>query len=239
MRGIGAGTAPARPLAAYAGTYDDCLYGPIHVRAAAGGLELQMGGGQTADLLPAGGEVFVVRWRDPFYRETRLARVTFEPAPDGTAARLAMDIGRDAIRAVRKVSSERLERATSRRRSKASSSPSRTASSLDGLLIEAVERSATVESTTPAVETGRRRRWVAGRGARRAVGGGERLQSSSSPSSLAPCNVPSAIYWVTPTELRIVAIAHHSRRPVYWRHRRSVHDLLCRATDHLPARSFL
>ncbi|HVF60114.1 MAG TPA: serine hydrolase [Thermoanaerobaculia bacterium] len=107
MEGTGEGTVPARPFAAYAGTYDDCLYGPIHVRAAAGdGLELQMGGGQTADLLPAGGDVFVVRWRDPFYRETRLARVTFEPAPDGTAARLAMDLGRDAIRAVRKSTKE-------------------------------------------------------------------------------------------------------------------------------------
>jgi plasmid stabilization system protein ParE len=29
----------------------------------------------------------------------------------------------------------------------------------------------------------------------------------------------SAIYRVTQTELRIVAIAHHSRRPGYWRHR--------------------
>ncbi|HEX5760777.1 MAG TPA: hypothetical protein VF121_16430 [Thermoanaerobaculia bacterium] len=68
-------------------------------------LELQMGGGQTADLLPAGGDTFVVRWRDPCYRETRLTRMTFEVAPDGTAARLAIDIGRDAVRAVKKVSS--------------------------------------------------------------------------------------------------------------------------------------
>jgi CubicO group peptidase (beta-lactamase class C family) len=104
MKGVGAASAPARPLAAYAGTYDDCLYGPIHVRAGGGdgGLELQMGGGQTADLLPAGGDTFVVRWRDPFYRETRLTRVTFNPGAEGTPAHLAMDIGRDAIRAVRK-----------------------------------------------------------------------------------------------------------------------------------------
>lgn len=101
LRGAGPGVAAARPLAAYAGTYEDCPYGPIQVRAEEAGLELQMGGGQTADLLPAGGDTFVVRWRDPFYRETRLARVTFEIGDADAPARLAMDIGRDAVRAVR------------------------------------------------------------------------------------------------------------------------------------------
>ena len=106
-----AGARPAseapKPLASYAGRYEDCLYGPILVRLEDGGLTLQMGEGQKADLLyirdgdgdgdGAGG--FVVRWRDPLFRDERSARLSFED--DQGSLKLAFQIGRDRVTARR------------------------------------------------------------------------------------------------------------------------------------------
>ncbi len=63
-------------------------------------------GGQSADLVPLPGDVFVVHWRDPLYRQERSTRVTFEMGADGAAKALAMQIGRDAVRAVKSAPGE-------------------------------------------------------------------------------------------------------------------------------------
>ncbi|MEA2599498.1 MAG: hypothetical protein QOF89_490 [Acidobacteriota bacterium] len=92
-----------KPLETFAGRYDDCLYGPIFVRKEGTGLTLQMGEGQIADLLyhhddSHHDDSFVVRWRDPLYRDQRTTLVSFE----GEGARtLTMQSGRDRVTARR------------------------------------------------------------------------------------------------------------------------------------------
>ena len=89
---------PPLPLRAYAGRYDEPLYGPVQVRAGPGGLTLQMGEGETADLEYHGTAGFYVRWRDPFVREYWRTHLTFEALGDSVVS-LSTRIGRDQFTA--------------------------------------------------------------------------------------------------------------------------------------------
>jgi hypothetical protein len=100
MEAMRQGTPPPLPLGAYAGRYDEALFGPVFVRVEAGGLTLQMGDGQTADLQFHGGDTFFARWRDPLYRENFGAHVYFDAA-NGAITRLRTRINRDAFTAER------------------------------------------------------------------------------------------------------------------------------------------
>jgi hypothetical protein len=92
---------PARPLEAYAGMYEDSLYGPIHVRQSNGRLTMQFGRGELGDLTSHGGDSMFVRWRDPMFGELMLAHITF--APDGgRISALRMALARDTVTAVRR-----------------------------------------------------------------------------------------------------------------------------------------
>ncbi len=90
---------PPQPLESYAGRYEDCLYGPIHVRLEGDELTLQMGDGQKADLSYHRDGDFVVRWRDPVFREDRITRVRFED--DQGSRKLVFQNGRDRVTARR------------------------------------------------------------------------------------------------------------------------------------------
>ena len=80
-----AGTAPSRPLAAYAGTFADSLYGPFYVRAERAGLTLQVGdAGEVAELTHWHLDTFIARWRRPFQRMYFSTLVTFGVDADGT-----------------------------------------------------------------------------------------------------------------------------------------------------------
>jgi len=92
---------PPLPLRAYAGRYDEPLYGPVLVRAGPAGLTLQMGEGETADLEYHGAAGFYVRWRDPFVRDYWGTHVTFE-ALGASVVSLSTRIGRDAFTAQRR-----------------------------------------------------------------------------------------------------------------------------------------
>jgi CubicO group peptidase (beta-lactamase class C family) len=92
------GSEPPHPLASYGGTYESCLYGPIHVRSEASGLTLQMGEGQEAELMHHHDDTFLVLWRDPLFRSDRSTLVRFYLG-EGAARKLSMQIGRDRIEA--------------------------------------------------------------------------------------------------------------------------------------------
>ena len=89
---------PPLPLRAYAGRYDEPLYGPVLVRSGPGGLTLQMGEGELADLEYHGTAGFYVRWRDPFVRENWVSHVRFEALGDSVVS-LSTRIGRDQFTA--------------------------------------------------------------------------------------------------------------------------------------------
>lgn len=91
---------PPLPLRAYAGRYDEPLYGPVLVRSEPAGLTLQMGEGELADLEYHGSAGFYVRWRDPFVRENWVSHVTFEALADSVVS-LSTRIGRDDFTAKR------------------------------------------------------------------------------------------------------------------------------------------
>jgi CubicO group peptidase (beta-lactamase class C family) len=95
-----AGAVPelSRPPASYTGTYESCLYGPIHVRQKGTGLTLQMGEGQKADLTHHHDDTFILMWRDPLFREERSTLISFDLG-DAAARKLSMTIGRDQIEA--------------------------------------------------------------------------------------------------------------------------------------------
>jgi CubicO group peptidase (beta-lactamase class C family) len=91
-----ANTKPSRPLAAYAGTYVDSLYGPVEVRLENGALVLQVGPqGEVADLSHWHLETFLARWRRPFYREYFTARATFQLDGDGVPSGLRLRLRND------------------------------------------------------------------------------------------------------------------------------------------------
>jgi CubicO group peptidase (beta-lactamase class C family) len=87
-------------LAAYAGTYDEPRFGPLHVRLHNGALTLQMGDGQIADLEHHGNGAFFTAWRDPFFREYYGTHIEFE-AVNGVVVRLNTRINRDTFTAER------------------------------------------------------------------------------------------------------------------------------------------
>jgi hypothetical protein len=89
---------PPAPLTAYAGRYDNPLFGPVWVRLAESGLTLQMGEGQIADLEYHGGSNFYVVWRDPLYREFYGTHVTFTMTGDSVVS-LSTTMNRDSFTA--------------------------------------------------------------------------------------------------------------------------------------------
>lgn len=92
---------PSRPLAAYAGRYEDELHGAMVVREEAGKLTLQFGGGDTADLEHWHYDTFRVRWRDRVY-EPYDTLATFALDAAGAPKSFEMRLNRDTIAAVRK-----------------------------------------------------------------------------------------------------------------------------------------
>jgi CubicO group peptidase (beta-lactamase class C family) len=88
---------PPLPLAAYAGRYEQPLFGPVFVRLEQSGLTLQMGNGQAADLEYHGGNAFFVRWRDPLFRENFGTHVEFTAVGDSIAS-LTTRINRDEFK---------------------------------------------------------------------------------------------------------------------------------------------
>lgn len=100
MEAMRSSTPPPLPLAAYAGRYDEPLFGPVYVRVEGAGLTLQMGEGQVADLEYHGGNAFFTRWRDPLYRENLGAHVFLEGSGNAVDT-LRTRINRDTFRAVR------------------------------------------------------------------------------------------------------------------------------------------
>ncbi len=91
---------PPLRLAAYAGRYDEPLFGPCFVRLEASGLTFQMGAGQVADLEYHGGGAFYLRWRDPLYRENFGAHLEFAATGDSITG-FRVRINRDEFTASR------------------------------------------------------------------------------------------------------------------------------------------
>jgi CubicO group peptidase (beta-lactamase class C family) len=92
---------PPLPLERYAGRYEHAVFGPVIIQVVDGGLTLQMGGGEIADLEYHGSEVFFTRWRDPFFREYYGAHVTL-PTTNGRVDSLRTQLNRDQFTAVRR-----------------------------------------------------------------------------------------------------------------------------------------
>lgn len=92
---------PAHPLTAYAGLYEDSLYGPIRVWLEQGKLAMQLARGEIADLTPHGGDSLFVNWRDPLFHEIMATHVTFVPGVGGRIASLLMPVARDTVTAIR------------------------------------------------------------------------------------------------------------------------------------------
>jgi CubicO group peptidase (beta-lactamase class C family) len=93
-----AGTKPSRPLAAYAGTYVDSLYGTVEVRLENGSLVLQvLPAGETADLSHWHLDTFLARWRRPLYREYFTARAAFHLDADGNPSAVRLRIRNDDV----------------------------------------------------------------------------------------------------------------------------------------------
>ncbi|HKQ18380.1 MAG TPA: serine hydrolase [Candidatus Eisenbacteria bacterium] len=92
------GGAPPRPLAAYAGRYEEPLFGPVFVRVEPSGLVLQMGEGQNADLEHHHDDTFLVQWRDPLYREHFTVLLRFGSTGDSITD-LSVRINRDEFTA--------------------------------------------------------------------------------------------------------------------------------------------
>jgi CubicO group peptidase (beta-lactamase class C family) len=95
------GTSPSKPLEAYAGVYNDPLYGDLTITEGEGNLVLQFARGEKADLSHWNYDVFRVRWRDRAY-EWADTFVTFGLDADGKPRRLDMKLYRDTVEAVRK-----------------------------------------------------------------------------------------------------------------------------------------
>jgi len=91
---------PPAPLAAYAGRYDNPLFGPVWVRLTESGLTLQMGEGQIADLEYHGANNFYVVWRDPLYREFYGAHVSFT-VTGASVVSLSTTMNRDTFTATK------------------------------------------------------------------------------------------------------------------------------------------
>ena len=81
---------PSLPLPKYAGVYEDAWYGRVTIVSEPSGLVMRFTHtpGMVGDLMPWGGERFVVRWRDRSMRAD--AYVTFQQAPGGSIAAVRM-----------------------------------------------------------------------------------------------------------------------------------------------------
>jgi CubicO group peptidase (beta-lactamase class C family) len=83
------GTRPSRPLAEYAGTYEEAVHGRLTVAEEGGGLVLRWGPRQVADLEHWHYDTFRASWRDPgFLSIFGRSFVTFTLDPQGTPARV-------------------------------------------------------------------------------------------------------------------------------------------------------
>lgn len=95
------GTSPSRPLAEYAGTYENKLHGAMVVREENGKLSLQFGRGETGDLEHWHYDTFRVTWRDRAYSFLDTF-VTFTLDAKGAPRKFEMPLGpRDVIVATR------------------------------------------------------------------------------------------------------------------------------------------
>ena len=90
------GSAPPRPLPAYAGAYVDSLYGELTVRIEKGALVLQMGR-EAAELSHRSADTFHVRWRDPLFDELYTTNGTFTAGAGGTVDAFTMRLNRDTV----------------------------------------------------------------------------------------------------------------------------------------------
>ncbi|HJQ40053.1 MAG TPA: serine hydrolase [Thermoanaerobaculia bacterium] len=95
------GTSPSRPLAAYAGTYNDPLYGDLTITESDGKLVLQFARGEKADLTHWQYDTFRVRWHDRAY-EWADSLAAFGLDATGTPRRVELKLYRDTVDAVRK-----------------------------------------------------------------------------------------------------------------------------------------
>ncbi len=95
------GTSPSRPLAAYAGVYNDPLYGDLTISENDGKLVLQVARGEKADLMHWQYDTFRVRWHDRAY-EWADTLAAFGLDASGNPRRLDMKLYRDTVEAVRK-----------------------------------------------------------------------------------------------------------------------------------------
>lgn len=82
------GTAPSHALAAYAGDYEDPMYGRVEVRLEGEALVVRRHSGWTGDLSHWHYDTFVSRWRDRVMGE---AMVTFQLSPDGSVGAVAFE----------------------------------------------------------------------------------------------------------------------------------------------------
>ena len=89
---------PPVPLEAFAGRYDQPLFGPVVIRRAESGLTLQMGEGEIADLEYHGANTFWAQWRRALFRETYGTHVTFTVTADSVVA-LTLLLNRDQFTA--------------------------------------------------------------------------------------------------------------------------------------------
>jgi len=101
-------TRPSRPLAAYAGSYVDSLYGRIDVRLEKGALVMQVGErGEIADLSHWHLDSYLAEWRRPFQRAYFSTTVTFAFDADGNVSALRVRLRSDDVTAVRAAESPR------------------------------------------------------------------------------------------------------------------------------------
>jgi CubicO group peptidase (beta-lactamase class C family) len=89
---------PPAPLAAYAGEYQNQLFGPIWIRNTPSGLTLQMGEGRIADLEYHGANTFYTVWRDPLFRSVYGTHVNFFLDGDSVDA-FSIQLNRDQFTA--------------------------------------------------------------------------------------------------------------------------------------------
>ena len=92
---------PPAPLDAYAGRYEQPLFGPVVSRrdGSGGGLTLQMGEGEIADLEYHGANTFWTQWRRPLFREYYGTHVTFTVNGDSVVALSTLLNQRDQLTA--------------------------------------------------------------------------------------------------------------------------------------------
>nr|QRD81055.1 lipolytic protein [uncultured bacterium] len=82
------GTSPSLPLAAYAGTYADSLYGQVRITAEGDRLVARAGSNITGDLEHWHHDTFLARWRDPVLGRTFF---TFRLSADGRVEAVAVE----------------------------------------------------------------------------------------------------------------------------------------------------